>query len=197
VAEQSASGAKKSDYGRIAKRIRIPLGFLFAVVYFWFAQPTWQALASGGAIAAFGLWLRAFASGYVKKAQELATTGPYAYTRNPLYLGSMIIAAGFAVAARNWWLAAGMAAMFLAIYVPVIHFEEELLRGLFPNDFDAYMARVPRLLPRPRLAKGSAEKSDAAAAFSRELYLRHREYQAALGTLVMFAALAAKMVWWR
>ena len=187
-----ANGAQQRGYGRIAKRIRVPLGFAFAVVYFWFARPTWPALALGVAIAAPGLWLRAFASGYVKKAQELATTGPYAYTRNPLYLGSIIIAAGFAVAARNWWLAAGMAAMFLAIYVPVVRFEEELLRGLFPNDFPAYMARVPRFFPRLR-----AEKSAAAGSFSGELYLRHREYNAAIGTVLMFAALTAKLVWWR
>jgi len=197
VAEPIAGGAKQSGYGRIAKRIRIPLGFAFAAVYFWFARPTWQSLALGAAIAALGLWLRAFASGYVKKAQELTTTGPYAYTRNPLYLGSIIIAAGFAVAARNWWLAAGMAVMFLAIYVPVIRFEEELLRGLFPNDFDAYMSRVPRLLPRLRAAKENRSPATAAGSFSRELYLRHREYQAALGAALMFAALAAKLLWWR
>ncbi|MDP9266872.1 MAG: isoprenylcysteine carboxylmethyltransferase family protein [Acidobacteriota bacterium] len=191
--------AQKNDWGRVAKRIRVPLGFLFAIVYLWFARPAWEALALGAAIAALGLWLRAFASGYVKKAQELTTTGPYAYTRNPLYLGSMIIAAGFAVAARSWWLAAGMAAMFLAIYVPVIRFEEDLLRGLFPHDVDAYFARVPRLLPRLRAEKSAA---GGGAGFSREgfsleLYLRHREYNAAVGALVMFAALAAKLVWWR
>ena len=178
------------DWGRIAKRTRIPLGFLFAIVYFWFARPTWTSLACGVVVATLGLWLRAFASGYVKKAQELATTGPYAYTRNPLYLGSIIIAAGFAVAARNWWLAAGMAAMFLVIYIPVIRFEENLLRGLFPNDFDAYCARVPRLVPRLR-----AEKSGAPGGFSRELYRKHREYQAALGAVLMFAALVAKLLW--
>jgi protein-S-isoprenylcysteine O-methyltransferase Ste14 len=181
----------KLDWGRVAKRIRVPLGFLFAIVYFWFARPTWRALAIGAAIALVGLWLRGFASGYVKKAAELTTTGPYAYTRNPLYLGSMIIAAGFGVAARNWWLGAGMLAMFLIIYIPVIRFEEELLRGLFPADFDAYFARVPRLLPRLR-----AEKSNAPGGFSRALYFKHREYQAAIGAAVMFAALAAKLVWW-
>ncbi|MBI2678215.1 MAG: isoprenylcysteine carboxylmethyltransferase family protein [Candidatus Koribacter versatilis] len=181
----------KLDWGRVARRIRIPLGFAFAGVYFWFARPAWRSLAIGAVVVLLGLWLRAFASGYVKKAAELTTTGPYAYTRNPLYLGSMIMAAGFGVAARNWWLGAGMVAVFLLIYLPVIRFEEELLRGLFPADFDAYFARVPRLLPRLR-----AEKSDAPGEFSRALYLKHREYQAAIGAAVMFAALAAKMVWW-
>ena len=179
-----------ADWGRIAKRIRVPLGFAFAVVYLWLARPTWPALGIGSAVALLGLWLRAVSSGYVKKASELTTTGPYAYTRNPLYLGSMILAAGFAVVARSWWLAGGMAAMFVAIYVPVIRYEERLLRGLFPNDFDAYVARVPRLVPRLR-----AEKAAAAGGFSRALYLRHREYQAALGALAMFAALASKLIW--
>ena len=179
------------DWGRVAKRIRVPLTFALTVVYFWLARPTWQAIAIGAAIAAGGLALRAYASGYVKKAEELTTTGPYAYTRNPLYLGSMLIAAGFAVAARSWWIAGGMLALFLAIYIPVIRFEEKLLRGMFPQ-FDAYAARVPRLIPRL-----AAEKSDAGGAFSGALYRKHREYQAAVGVVVMFAALAAKLVWFR
>ena len=178
------------DWQRVARRIRIPLGFAFAVVYFWFARPTWTGIAAGATIATLGLWLRAFASGYVRKASELTTTGPYAYTRNPLYLGSVIIGAGFAVAARNWWLAAGLAAMFLVIYIPTIGFEERFLRGQFGAAFDAYCARVPRLLPRLH-----AEKPATPGAFSGELYRKHREYNAAAGTVVMFAALAAKLVW--
>jgi protein-S-isoprenylcysteine O-methyltransferase Ste14 len=178
------------DWGRVAKRVRVPVSFAFAVFYFWFARPTWASIVIGAFIAVAGLWLRGFASGYVKKAQELTTTGPYAYTRNPLYLGSMIIAAGFAVAARDWWIALAMLLIFLAIYIPVIRFEEKLLRGMFGADFDAYMTRVPRLLPRLR-----AETSGTRGAFSRALYLKHREYQAALGTAVMLAALAAKLIW--
>ncbi len=93
-----------------------------------------------------GLWLRAYASGYVKKNRELTQTGPYAYTRNPLYLGSILIAAGFAVALLSWPVAAMLAAMFLIIYVPVIASEERFLRSNFA-DFDAYCQRVPRLDP--------------------------------------------------
>jgi protein-S-isoprenylcysteine O-methyltransferase Ste14 len=178
------------DWGRVAKRIRVPLGFVFAVFYFWLARPTWLSIAVGAAVAAAGLALRAYASGYVKKARELTTTGPYAYTRNPLYLGSVIIASGFALAGRSWWIAAALAVMFVAIYLPVIRFEERWLRGLFPAEFDAYVARVPRLLPRLR-----ADAPRSAAGFSGERYRAHREYNALLGTVVMLAALAAKLLW--
>ena len=94
-----------------------------------------------------GLGLRAVAAGTVKKNRELATTGPYAFTRNPLYFGSILIGIGFGVAARNGWIALAIVAMFLAIYLPVIRSEEKFLRSQFPG-FDEYARRVPRLLPR-------------------------------------------------
>ncbi len=174
------------SWSRVAKRIRVPLGFVFAAVYLVLAQPTWITIGTGGAIAALGVLLRALASGHVRKNTELATTGPYAYTRNPLYLGSVIIATGFAVASRSWWVVLGMAGIFAAIYVPVIRAEEAYLRSRFP-EFDAYARQVPRLVPRLR------NTTVTASGFSRELYCRHREYNAALGTLLMLAALAVKV----
>src|ERR1035438_599870 len=98
---EATSGRSAVSWGRIARRIRVPLGFLFAVFYFWRARPDWRSLALGGAVAAAGVFLRAMASGHVKKNEQLATSGPYAYCRNPLYLGSIIIAVGFAIAARD------------------------------------------------------------------------------------------------
>ncbi len=94
-----------------------------------------------------GLLIRALASGHVRKNEALATTGPYAYTRNPLYLGSLLIGIGFAVAARSWWVGAVLVVMFFAIYVPVIRGEERFLREKFP-EFDEYAQRVPRMIPR-------------------------------------------------
>ena len=85
------------DWGRVAKRIRVPLGFLFAAFFLWRAQPEWWSLGIGSAIALTGVWIRAISSGHVKKNEELAVSGPYAYTRNPLYFGSIVIAAGFAL----------------------------------------------------------------------------------------------------
>ena len=134
-------------WNRIARRVRVPLGFLLAAVYLWLARPALWSIAAGFVVSAAGLGIRAYASGYVRKNEELATTGPYAYTRNPLYLGSIIIAAGFALAARSWMIAATFLLMFLAIYLPVIRGEEEFLRQRFP-EFAEYERRVPRLIPR-------------------------------------------------
>ena len=126
-----------------------------------------------------GVWLRAYASGYVRKNAELTTSGPYAYTRNPLYLGSMMIAFGFAWASALWWIAVLLAVLFAVIYVPTIRGEEAYLRGQFP-EFDAYAAQVPRLLPRLTAASTTSQGAGSlAGGFSRELYLKHREYNAA------------------
>jgi protein-S-isoprenylcysteine O-methyltransferase Ste14 len=176
------------NWSTIARRIRVPLGFLLAGLYVWLARPTARSIVLGVTIAAAGLLIRALASGHVEKNQRLTTSGPYAYTRNPLYLGSLIIGAGFAVAARSGWIAAAMAALFLAIYIPVIRSEEAYLRRAFP-EFDAYAARVPRLLPRLSAA------SHNAGSFSWELYRKHREYNAALGAAAITAVLVIKLMW--
>jgi protein-S-isoprenylcysteine O-methyltransferase Ste14 len=139
-------------------------------------------------VASVGLALRAAAAGHVRKNAELTTTGPYAHVRNPLYLGSIIIAIGFGVAARSLWVAALMAAVFVALYLPVIHSEERYLRGRFP-EFEDYARRVPRLFPR-------FTPATPGGAFSRDLYLKHREYNALLGAATMLAALAAKILWY-
>ncbi len=177
-----------TSWASIARRIRVPLGFGFAFVYLWLARPTVTSIVVGVAVAIPGLFLRALASGHVQKNQQLTTSGPYAYTRNPLYLGSLILAVGFGLAGRSWWLAAAMVLIFLAIYWPVIGAEETFLRTRFPQ-FEEYARSVPRLLPRLRASgKSSGE-------FSWELYKKHGEYNALLGSLAMLAALVAKIVW--
>src|SRR5579883_1709832 len=197
--QSAAMSSSPKRWSRIARRIRVPLGFLLAIFYLWLSRPTWPSLAAGAIIAAPGLILRAIASGYVKKDRELTTTGPYAYTRNPLYLGSVMAAAGFALAARNIWIALAMLVMFLAIYVPVIRDEEEFLSKTFA-DFETYRQNVPRLLPSVRRFQYPGARADETEAeqtqvisegFSRDLYLRHREYNAVIGALVLLAALAA------
>jgi protein-S-isoprenylcysteine O-methyltransferase Ste14 len=180
-----------AEWSRVARRIRVPLGFAFALLYFWLAKPTWQSLALGAVLIIPGLLIRGFASGHVRKNEALATSGPYAYTRNPLYLGSLLIGIGFAIAARSWWVGGILVAMFFAIYVPVIGSEEKFLREKFP-EFDDYARRVPRIFPRLT----AASSSDETGGFSVELYLKHREWNALLGAGVIVAVLILKMKLW-
>lgn len=178
------------SWGDIARRIRVPLGFAFAVFYVWLAHPTRGSLLAGAAICLPGLALRALASGHVQKNACLATSGPYACMRNPLYVGSLVLALGFAVAARSLWIALVIVALFLAIYLPVVRGEEEFLRQRFP-EFADYERQVPRFFPRWRRSEGSQ------MSFSGQLYWKHREYNALLGAGAMMAALAVKMAWFR
>src|SRR5579875_3961670 len=142
-----AGGVGGSSWARVARRVRVPLGFVTAVVFFVFARPEGRFLLWSVAPVAAGLWLRGYAAGYVRKNAELTQTGPYAYTRNPLYLGSMLVAFGFAVASGRWWLGVLLVGLLLAIYWPVILSEEAFLRGVFPG-FERYAAAVPRVFPR-------------------------------------------------
>lgn len=178
------------SWSKIARRIRVPLGFVFAAAYIWLARPSIASIVIGSCIAASGLCIRALASGHVEKNEVLATSGPYAHTRNPLYLGSIILAAGFLIAAQSWWLPLIAAAMLLAIYVPVIRSEEAFLRERFPQ-FADYATHVPRLFPRIRPYQSRP------ALFSWHLYWKHREYNAALGTGLLIAVLIAKSMWFR
>jgi protein-S-isoprenylcysteine O-methyltransferase Ste14 len=175
---------------RVARRIRVPLGFLTAGVYLfelWRRAPQPTAVAWSLVLVLPGLWLRGYAAGYVKKNRELTMTGPYAHTRNPLYLGSMLMAAGFALALLSWVVGLAMIVVFGAIYVPVIASEERFLRATFP-EFDAYCRRVPRLIPRLAPARISGNGSTPGS-FSWALYLKHREYNAGIGAALLYLSL--------
>jgi protein-S-isoprenylcysteine O-methyltransferase Ste14 len=181
-----------ASWTRIAIRLRVPLGFFMAAVYLWLAQPGWTSILVGCGFIVLGLGIRAAASGQIRKNEQLATTGAYAYTRNPLYLGSIVMAAGFVIAARSLWLGVAAAAMFVLIYVPVILAEEKYLRSTFP-DYSEYAAHVPRLLPRRTPYRTSSDNTPPAQ-FSRELYMRHREYNSLVGSMLMLIALILKLV---
>ena len=180
------------SWERLARRIRVPLGFAFAAVFLALARPSPRSLAGGLLLVVPGLLLRAYAAGYVRKNAELTTTGPYAFTRNPLYLGSMLAAYGFTAASRRWELTLLLTALFLLIYLPVILSEERYLRAHFPA-FDRYAERVPRLLPSllRLLARHPSPPSKAErGSFSRALYVKHREYNALVGAVLLYAVLA-------
>jgi protein-S-isoprenylcysteine O-methyltransferase Ste14 len=177
------------SYSLAAKRLRLPLGFAAAAAYLVFARPTQASLLLGAAVAAFGVLGRAWASGHILKNDRLATTGPYAHTRNPLYFGSFLIACGFAVAA-HWVVLAAVAAFFALIYVPTMQRERANIAARFPAEYAEYSANVPAFFPRLtpwRPAEGTP------AGFSRALYMQHGEWKAALGFLGALLWLALRM----
>jgi protein-S-isoprenylcysteine O-methyltransferase Ste14 len=167
-------------YADFVARLRVPMGFLLAAAFAWFARPTFPSLACGIPVALAGLGLRAWAAGHLAKDQQLATAGPYAYIRNPLYAGTLLVALGLAAAARGVWLAALFAAVFLLVYLPAVMLEEQHLTELFP-EYQRYATAVPSLIPHRRPRPGSRH-------FSSKLYWKNREYQALLG-------FAAGLVW--
>ena len=173
------------SYAHLARRIRVPVGFVAAALYVWLARPTWSSIVCGSAIILPALLLRTAASGHVRKNQEVTTSGPYAYTRNPLYVGSIILVIGFGIASRNIWLAVALVVIFIALYLPVIRDEENFLRAQFP-EYDGYAQRVPRILPR-------ITAEEPLGNFSSELYRKHREYNAALGSVGMMILLILKL----
>ncbi|MCA1816898.1 MAG: isoprenylcysteine carboxylmethyltransferase family protein [Acidobacteria bacterium] len=180
--------------GTWVQRWRVPLGFACAGVFLLLAQPRATTLIVGGLVAVVGLAIRAWASGHIRKNDRLATSGPYAHTRNPLYLGSFIIGLGFTVAAagRLWLLAAlgGLfVALFLGIYLPVMRVEAVTLAELFKDDYERYARAVPLFLPRLTPYRDGAT---AGAKFDANLYLRYREWRAALGLLAAWGLLALK-----
>lgn len=169
-------------YASAVQRLRVPLGFLLIAAFILLAQPSRATLAAGLPVALAGLAVRAWAAGHLAKDRALATGGPYAFVRNPLYLGSLIASLGFAVASGVWWLPLAFVLVFSLVYLPVMELEEQHLLKLFPDSAD-YVERVPLILPLHA-------PIPSAARFDRALYVRNEEYKA-LGALLVAAGYLA------
>jgi protein-S-isoprenylcysteine O-methyltransferase Ste14 len=175
-------------YADAVARLRVPSGFLIVIVFAWFSRPTPMSMAIGIPLSLLGLGLRAWAAGCLAKNRELATGGPYAYTRNPLYIGTLLVAAGLAAASRSIGLAALFAAVFLLVYLPVIQNEEQHLRKIFP-EYAGYAERVPALIPRL-----TPYRKNISNPFRVKLYQTNQEYQAGLGFMAGMLFLFWKML---
>jgi protein-S-isoprenylcysteine O-methyltransferase Ste14 len=172
----------KAYADRVAK-LRVPCGFVLVAAFLWLSQPSWISLAAGLPVSILGLALRGWAAGHLEKNRTLTTSGPYAHLRNPLYIGTLIVAAGLAIASRRWELGVLFALVFALIYLPVVELEEQHLRKLFP-EFADYARRVPKLIPRVGV-------SGTAKHFEWRLYRHNREYEALSG----FFAGVAVLIW--
>src|ERR1700730_15558980 len=133
-------------YADRVARLRVFTGFVLVAAFAWFSKPDLPSLIWGLPVSMIGLLVRAWATGHLEKNLRLAQSGPYAYVRNPLYLGTALVAAGLVMASRRWILAALFAAVFILVYLPVIELEEQPLHSLFP-EFTAYARMVPPLHP--------------------------------------------------
>jgi protein-S-isoprenylcysteine O-methyltransferase Ste14 len=160
-------------YADFVQRLRVASGFLLLITFAWFCRPSAASLIAGLPICLAGLSIRAWAAGHLAKNQELAMSGPYSFVRNPLYAGTLLIAAGIVIACRSAVLGVIAAVVFLFVYLPVIELEEQHLRSIFPS-YASYAAQVCRLLPLSSINTGNRR-------FSWKLYRRNQEWKAALG----------------
>jgi protein-S-isoprenylcysteine O-methyltransferase Ste14 len=136
--------------GTWIQRWRVPLGFLCAAIFVVLAQPRLPTLLIGGLVSLLGLALRAWSAGHIRKNETLARSGPYAFTRNPLYLGSFILGLGFTIGAGRLVLGIVFAALFLGIYLPVMRVESRTLAETFGDEYHHYASYVPLFFPRLR-----------------------------------------------
>ena len=179
-----------TSYSGGAARLRVPLHFVLAVVVLALAHPTGTLLAAGASLVAVGLLVRAWAAGHLRRDLPLTTSGPYAYVRHPLYLGSAIILAGFAVAAGRWWLGVVVGLYFLLVFLPVLRREEREREATAPADYAVYRSQVPALVPY-RGRYGAAP----AARFDWQVFRANREWRAEVGCALLLGLLAARLLW--
>jgi len=173
------------QYAEFVARTRVTAGFLVAAAFLWLAQPCPVSLAAGGAVGLVGVAIRGWAAGHLEKNQRLADSGPYAHTRNPLYVGTLVTGAGFAIAGAHLAIGLATVAFFVLWYLPVVGEEESHLRKILPG-YAEYEQRVPRILP------SLTPRTESTQPFRWSIYQRNREYQAFVGYLAVMAILAAK-----
>jgi protein-S-isoprenylcysteine O-methyltransferase Ste14 len=164
-------------------RLRVPVGYLFGIVVVALARPSLRSLAAGAAIGLAGEALRLWASGHIDKTRALATGGPYAHTRNPLYLGSLVMSVGIAAAAASVWAALAVAVYFAAFYPSVMREEARFLLDRFPREYAEWAAEVPLFFPRV------APAGPRATSFAWERVRRNREWRTALALPALAALL--------
>lgn len=181
---------RKKRTSSIVQRIRVPLGFLFGVIFLVITQPTLKVLVPGLILGSCGLMIRVWAAGHLRKHQELTVSGPYRWTRNPLYLGSMIMGSGLCIASGTYWLILLFIPLFLGIYLPVMKKEEHELSRSAGNDYQEYKSRVPLLFPMFP-SKIPSKKID----FSWSWFMFNREYNAVIGFLIISIYLSIRIYW--
>jgi len=178
----------KATLKDILNRLRVRVGLFLAIAVVLLARPTWTSILLGVLISIFGLVIRAWASGHLRKEKTLAVSGPYGYSRNPLYVGNFLLGIGIVVGARSWWVLGLFVAYYGVFYPLIIRRERDRMRELFPQQYEEYGKRVPLFFPSIR------KHLPAEGRFSRSLYKQNKEYRALQGTVLIWLVLAVKLI---
>jgi len=179
----------KTSLKKIANRWRVRSAFFTLVAVLIIADPSGLSIAGGAAIGVVGLAFRGWAAGHIRKDKRLAVTGPYRFTRNPLYLGSFILGLGLVWGARSWWGAGIFGLYFVAFYIPVMAEERDRLRGLFPEAYPEYERRVPLFFPSLRPAPATEPRK-----WDPALFRRNKEFRAWIGTAIVWVLFIVRML---
>ncbi len=175
------------DYASAVQRLRVPLGFVLIAAFLLAAEPSRWSMILGLPFAMAGLGIRAWAAGHLAKDQSLATGGPYAFVRNPLYLGTLVAAIGFGIASGVWWLPVLFGVVFLLVYLPVMELEEKHLLRVLPGSA-GYIDQVPLFFPMKPPFPSTAR-------FDGSWYVRNEEYKALGAFAVVIVFLAWRAGW--
>ncbi|MGD9347369.1 MAG: isoprenylcysteine carboxylmethyltransferase family protein [Candidatus Aminicenantes bacterium] len=177
-------------FSDIIYKWRVRIGLISTILSFILAKPTALSLIAGAFIAMLGLAIRVWACGNLKKEKELTISGPYRYTRNPLYFGSMIMGISTVVACRSWGVLAIFLVNFMIIYPVVIRKEKTKMSELFPEKYQKYSKQVPLFFPtlKPKLPPDPNNR------FSWETYKQNKENRALLGSVIFYICLVIKSI---
>jgi protein-S-isoprenylcysteine O-methyltransferase Ste14 len=177
-----------ASLNEILNRLRVRAGLVLAVAVVLLARPTWRSILLGVLLTFLGLGIRAWASGHLRKEKTLAVSGPYRFSRNPLYLGNFVLGIGVVAGARSWWVL-GLFVIYYGLFYPsIIGRERDRMRELFPEQYEEYGKRVPLFFPSVR------KHLTAGGKFRWSLYRQNKEYRALQGTILIWVVLAVKLI---
>jgi len=179
----------KFNLEKIVYRWRVRAGSIGLIVAIIFAKPDLTSFLAGLGICLMGLLIRTWSAGHLRKEKKLAISGPYQYTRNPLYLGNFVIGIGVAFASRSWWVLGYFASYFLLFYPLAIKREMKRMKELFPQEYDEYKKKAPLFFPTWKSFSLSGENK-----FSWKLFQKNKEWRALIGAVIFWVILALKMM---
>jgi len=178
----------KFNLEKIVYRWRVRAASIGLILTIIFARPDLTSFLTGLGICFLGLLIRTWSAGHLSKEKELAISGPYQYTRNPLYLGNFVIGISVAFAARSWWVLGYFAAYFLLFYPLAIKREMKRMKEFFPGEYDEYKKKTPLFFPSWKSFSLSGKNK-----FNWTLFRKNKEWRALIGAFLFWVILALKM----